>query len=214
MVDFLDAANQSNDVEHTSISLLQAFQDDSSESRWEQLHAIYRPLLMRWIRKYDVQAADAEDLCQDVLAVVANEIVGFRHSGQTGAFRAWLRQILVYRLQDFWRKKRRAKDVGFAVAEQSLQQLAEPTSEASRIWDKEHDEWVLKRLFERAQRDFTETTWAAFQRVTVMAQPPRQVAEDLGISVNAVFVAKSRVLSRLRQDAKGILDSAGDFSPS
>ena len=214
MVDFLDAANQSNDVEHTSISLLQAFQDDSSESRWEQLHAIYRPLLMRWIRKYDVQAADAEDLCQDVLAVVANEIVGFRHSGQTGAFRAWLRQILVYRLQDFWRKKRRAKDVGFAVAEQSLQQLAEPTSEASRIWDKEHDEWVLKRLFERAQRDFTETTWAAFHRVTVMAQPPRQVAEDLGISVNAVFVAKSRVLSRLRQDAKVILDSAGDFSPS
>jgi RNA polymerase sigma-70 factor (ECF subfamily) len=86
-----------------------------------------------------------------------------------------------------------------------LEQLADPDSALSRQWDVEHDRYIVTRLLEQIRPRFEAKTWAAFHRTTMDKAPPAEVAQELGISVNAVFIAKSRVLTQLRQQGKGLL---------
>jgi RNA polymerase sigma-70 factor (ECF subfamily) len=76
----------------------------------------------------------------------------------------------------------------------------------SRLWDDEHDRYVLRRLLELIEPRFEPSTLAAFRRVALDGASPEQAAEELGLSVAAVWLAKSRVLSRLRREAEGLID--------
>ena len=91
----------------TSHSLIDHLCNESDAASWERLIELYSPLLRGWINRYEVQAADADDLIQDVLMVVMRELPSFRHNQQTGAFRSWLRRIVVNRLRNFWRARGR-----------------------------------------------------------------------------------------------------------
>src|SRR5688572_12924982 len=98
--------------DETSLSLLDRLCQSPDAGSWDRLVAAYSPLLRNWISRYDVQAADADDLVQDVLVVVMRELPSFRHNQQTGAFRTWLRRIVVNRLRNFWRSRGRAEKHG------------------------------------------------------------------------------------------------------
>ena len=74
------------------------------------------------------------------------------------------------------------------------------------MWDREHDQHVVASLLERVQGDFAPVTWQAFLRHVQEGEPAGQVAEALGLSLNSVLLAKSRVLKRLRQEAAGLVD--------
>jgi RNA polymerase sigma-70 factor (ECF subfamily) len=161
-------------------------------------------LIRRWARPYLAQAADADDVVQDVLAVLVRELPRFAHSKNPGAFRSWLRSITVNRLRAAWRARPPAAG-GDAVAEQLLQ-LEDPSSPLSRAWDEEHDRHVLNTLLEAIRLEFQPATWRAFERTVRDGAPAAEVAADLGLSVNAVLIAKSRVLKRLRQKAEGLVD--------
>lgn len=94
---------------------------------------------------------------------------------------------------------------GLSVAQQ-VDQLSDPASLASQQWDEEHDRVVLERIVQVVRRDFKEVTWTAFQRYAIDNQPPAQVAEELGVPLNSVLLAKSRVLRRMREEAAGLID--------
>ena len=87
-----------------------------------------------------------------------------------------------------------------------LDQLEDPASDLTRRWEREHDEHVLQRLLELIEREFQPATWLAFRRQVVDGVPARTVAAELGMTVNAVLIAKSRVLSQLRRNADGLVD--------
>src|SRR5205814_920513 len=141
---------------------------------------------------------DADDLVQEVMSVVVRELPGFQHDQRQGAFRCWLRTITVHRLRDFWRgRKYRPEASGDSDLEKRLEQLEDPASGISRLWDQEHDQHVLRRLLELIQLEFSSATWEAFRRVTLDEKRPAEVAAELGTTVNAVLLAKSRVLRRL-----------------
>jgi RNA polymerase sigma-70 factor (ECF subfamily) len=187
----------------TSQSLLARVQGEPQGPAWGRFVDLYAPLIRGWLQRYDVAGADADDLVQEVFTAVVQELPAFRHSGQKGAFRAWLRQISVNRLRSHWRgRQRRAAGNG----EQILAQLADPTSDLSRQWDREHDRHVASRLLELIAGDFQPTTWKAFHRVVLDNAAPELVARELDLSLNAVWSAKSRVLRRLRQEADGLLE--------
>jgi RNA polymerase sigma-70 factor (ECF subfamily) len=174
---------------------------------WQRLVDLYTPLLQGWLRRYHLQACDTDDLVQDVLAVLVKEVPQFDHNGRPGAFRSWLRTILVNRLRKFWqRQQARPVATGGSDLQQALDQWEDPHSALSRLWDREHDEYVSRRLLELIQPEFAPSTWQAFQRVVVEGAPAQEVAAELGISVNAVFIAKSRVLGRLREEGRGLLE--------
>lgn len=170
------------------------------------MDALYRPFVTKWLAQLGVPEADLPDLAQDVLMVVVRELPEFRHSENTGAFRKWLRTVVVNRTKGYWRSKQTGPKRVEAV--QLLDRLEDPSSGLSGEWDREHDAHVAGRLLEALEGEFSPSTWTAFRRQMVDGMKAAEVAAELGVSTNAVLVAKSRVLRRFREEAEGILDPA------
>jgi RNA polymerase sigma-70 factor (ECF subfamily) len=191
----------------TSTSLLDRIRLHADGPSWKRLVDLYTPLIHGWLRRHAVQPNDADDLVQEVLSVVARELPRFRHDRRRGAFRCWLRTITVHRLQAFWRgQQSRPVAAGGSALDDRLAQLEDPAGGLSRLWDQEHDRHVLRRLRELIEPEFTPATWQAFERTALQGERPAAVAADLGTSVNAVLLAKSRVLRRLREESRGLVD--------
>ncbi len=197
-------------MNETSLSLLNCLCRSPESESWNRLVEMYGPLIRMWLRKYDVQDGDADDLVQEVLLAVSKDVAKFDHGGRPGAFRGWLKAILVNRLRKFWRSRDR-RPRGDADIDARLAQLDDPASEMSQIWNRQHDQHVLRQLLALAEPHFTSSTWRAFCRVALDGEKPGVVAEELGISLNAVVIAKCRVISRLRQESEGLIESSSSF---
>lgn len=194
-------------MSETSASLLDRLQRNPDAAAWQRLVDLYTPLVRGWLRGRLHLPQDADDVIQEVFAVVVRKLPAFQRAPHPGAFRGWLRAITVNCLRDFWRGNRlRPAATGNSDFLQLLDQLEDPQSALSREWDREHDRHVAGRLLELLEPDFEDRTWQAFRRVVLQQQPPEQVARDLGMTVNAVYVAKSKVLARFRQEGQGLID--------
>ena len=199
-------------VNETSLSLLARLRHSPESENWNRLVDLYAPLIRIWLRKYDVQESDADDLVQEVLLAVSKDLGKFEHGGQPGSFRGWIKAILVNRLRKFWRSRdRRPQGRGDSDIDSRLAQLDDPASEMSQIWNREHDRYVLRQLLALAEPHFAQTTWTAFCRVALDGAKPDDVAEEMGVSRNAVIIAKCRVLNRLRQESDGLIESSSSF---
>ncbi|HWG47853.1 MAG TPA: sigma-70 family RNA polymerase sigma factor [Gemmataceae bacterium] len=183
----------------TSTSLLEQARERCAGA-WERLVAVYTPLLNAWLTAAGLQSADREDVTQRVLEILVRQLSTFKHNGRPGAFRAWLRAITVNLLREFWRSRPQPE------AGTMLEQLSDSNAGLSRLWDEQHDRHVLHGLMNLVRPEFTEATWQAFRRLALDEATTRDVAAELGLSVNAVLIAKSRVLARLRQEARGLID--------
>ena len=174
---------------------------------WRRLVDLYTPLIQGWLRRHCVPAADADDLTQEVMTAVVRELPQFEHNQRPGAFRSWLRTITVHRLRALWRS-RQARPVATGDSDflKMLNELEDPSSDLSRLWDQQHDQYIARRLMELVQPQFEPTTWQAFRRTVLDGIKAAAVAAELNVSVNAVLLAKSRVLSRLRQEMQGLTD--------
>ena len=191
----------------TSVSLLERLRLRPDAASWQRLVELYTPLVRGWLRRHLMVEQDAEDVLQEVLGVLVRKLPRFQRQPRPGAFRRWLRSITLNCLREFWRAQRgRPVPAGDGRVAQLLDELADPRSALSRLWDREHDRHVTHWLLEQIRPHFTATTWAAFRRVVLDGVPPAEVAAELGVSVNAVFIAKSRVLTRLRAEGRGLID--------
>jgi len=133
-------------------------------------------------------------------------VAGFERR-RTGSFRAWLRSILVHRTRDYFRAcQHRPRATGDSDFLRRLDQLASPHTALSQQWDREHDEHVAGVLLRRVQVDFASSTWQAFCRHVLEGTPADLVAREVGVSLNSVLLAKSRVLKRLRQELAGLVE--------
>jgi RNA polymerase sigma-70 factor (ECF subfamily) len=192
----------------TPLSLLERLgRPEPQPADWDRLVAVYGPLLRAWLSRYPLQGADADDLVQEVLAVLVRKLPAFRHGGRQGAFRAWLRTILAFQVRYFYRQRQnRPQSAGPHGEDSPLLQLEDARSDLSRRWDAEHDEYVVRQLMELIKPEFAPATWQAFERSALKNRPAGEVGAELGMTANAVCVARSRVLRRLREEARGLLD--------
>src|SRR5262249_2025885 len=152
------------------------------------------PLIRRWLRPYLLQPADSDDLVQEVLATMARELPRFEVRDRAGSFRAWLRMIAVHRLRAYWESRGARRQA--AAGGEFLDQLEDPNSTVARGWDEEHDRHVARAVLDSIRLEFTVPTWHAFEATVRERRPAAEVAAELGLSVNAVLLAKSRVLKR------------------
>jgi len=192
-------------VNPTSLSLLdrlKAARPDASD--WNRLQGVYLPLIERWLGRVPGLGDESADLAQEVLVVVFREVPRFDRQRE-GSFRAWLRQVTVNKIRNYRRQRHRRPAVGLDLADGFLERLSDPNDDLAREWDRDHDKHVVEKLLAVVQRDFTPATWEAFQRFGVEGVPAGRVAEELGLSENAVILAKSRVLKRLREEAGDLL---------
>jgi RNA polymerase sigma-70 factor (ECF subfamily) len=190
----------------TSASLLERLAGKPTDDDWRRVDELYRPLLRAWMARSGVPPSDVDDLAQEVLLVVFREIAEFEWRGQ-GAFRAWLRTILAHRVRDYFRgQKYQPTATGDSDFLRRLDELESPESALSRQWDREHDQHVAASLMQRVQGDFAPATWQAFRRHVLEGEPAAHVAVELGLSLNSVLLAKSRVLKRVRQELSGFVE--------
>jgi RNA polymerase sigma-70 factor (ECF subfamily) len=183
----------------TSLSLLEQARDRSNRDAWDRVVGLYTTILRKWFFAAGLQEADCDDLTQRALEILVRQIAEFEHNGRPGAFRAWLRGISVNVLREFWRQRPAAG------ADSILADLADPSSGLSHLWDREHDRYLLHILLESVRPEFTEPAWTAFRRLALGGASAKDVAAELHTTPNAVLIAKSRVLTRLRREARGLV---------
>jgi RNA polymerase sigma-70 factor, ECF subfamily len=173
----------------------------SGQSPWARFVDLYTPLLLLWARRLGLQQHDSADLVQEVFAILVVKLPTYRrYPGHS--FRSWLRTILLNR----WRNKVRAAHPVPTVSDQNaLDNLADPRP-ADDLEEREYRSQLTHRALHLIQTDFHESTWKAFWQFVVCDRPADEVAAELGITVNAVYLARSRVLRRLRQEFSELLD--------
>ncbi len=194
-------------MHETSLSLLDRVKDLADSQSWGRLVDIYSPLLHCWLRRYDIQDSDANDLVQEVLSVVVRELPNFRHNERVGAFRNWLRTVLAYRVKHYWRSnKHRPQPWHGSELAAKIDALENYTSGISRIWNEEHDQFVIQRMLDAVQPRFKTSTWDAFRGQVIEGRAAEAVAAELGLPIASVYAAKSRVLNALRQESSGLVD--------
>jgi RNA polymerase sigma-70 factor (ECF subfamily) len=187
----------------TRVSLLQRLRTQDDGRSWKELDDLYRPFIRGFCLRRDPTLRDeADDLAQEVLTVVIRKLATFEWQ-QVGSFRAWLRAITWNVLKAHWDARQRRPHL--LQGGSALAQLEDPHSELSRLWDQEHNQHVAQRLLERVAPDFEPATLRAFRRVVLDGLSPNATAAELGMSENAVLLAKSRVLKRLREEGEELL---------
>ena len=151
-----------------------------------------------------MQDADSADLTQDVLRQVATAAKSLEYDAQRGTFRSWLFTVVQNRLTDHWRKEgKREHAAGDTDAQQQLNELAQPDGrEPSAEWDADYERQLFHYAANIVKQDFTPVTWQAFWLSSIEGLPGRDVAEKLGLTVAAVYLAKGRVMTRLKDQVK------------
>ena len=205
MIGILAKSRSEISMAETSLTLLERLQRDPDPPAWQRLLDIYAPLIARWLARTPLQAADHDDLVQEVLKIVVQKLPDFQRRRE-GSFRAWLRVVTANCLKGHWRsEKYRPIATGDSDFLKKLHELEDPQSALAQAWDVEHDRHVVRRLLELIAPQFEPSTVMAFRRVVLDGQKAAQVAADLGMSINAVFLAKSKILRTLRQEMDGLV---------
>ncbi len=180
----------------TPASLLDRLRQPTDASAWEQFVTLFGPLMHRWALLLGARGPDAEDLVQDVFVVLYRHLPGFRYDPQR-SFRAWLRTVIHHA----WLKRRRPPT-------QSLDEAPEPAvpDPVPELAESEYRAQLVSQALRIIQTDFQPTTWKVFWELAVVGRSGTDVAREFGLSVNAAYLARTRVVSRLRQELDGLLD--------
>jgi RNA polymerase sigma factor (sigma-70 family) len=181
----------------TRASLLVRLRDAQDAEAWGQFVSLYAPVIYRYIRRQRLQDADAADITQEVLRAVSSAVGRFSYDAARGSFRGWLLTLAHHKLCDFLtRKQRQAQGSGDTTAHELLGEIPAPEEEE---WNQEYQQRLFAWAAEQARGEFKEATWQAFWRTAVAGEPAGSVATSLGISVGAIYIAKSRVQARIKQ---------------
>jgi RNA polymerase sigma-70 factor, ECF subfamily len=191
----------------TSRSLLERVKKDEPQA-WDQLVALYAPLVFQWCRAWGLREQDIADIFQDVFQAVAVHVGGFRKERVGDTFRGWLRTITRNKVHDHFRRLgREPEGVGGSAAQDRLAQLPAPRPHEDSSLSAECDErQLLSRALELIRPEFAERTWQAFWRTAIEERSAPEVAVELSMSAGAVRVAKSRVLQRLREELGELIE--------
>lgn len=190
------------DSPQTRASLLVRIRDASNATAWAEFVDLYAPLLHAYARRQGLQDSDAADLCQDILCNVLRSIGRLDYDRSRGTFRGWLLTVARNEIFRQARRSHRARGSGDSQMQQILQQQPSPVADVQL--DLEHQQRLFQWAAGRVRTQFRDKTWRAFWSNVVEDQPAEQVADSLGMSVGAVYIARSRVTSRIREEIAGI----------
>ncbi len=188
----------------TRRSLLIRVRDTDDDAAWQEFVTIYAPLIHAYGMRRGLQDADAADVAQQVLQSIARAIPGFVYDQTKGSFRGWLFTITRnHLLKSFEQRRRLPTATGDTAFQDTLKQQEDAASD-EELWNLEHERQLFQWATEKVRIDFKESTWKAFWGVAVEGKSASDVAKELEISTGAVYIAKSRVTARLREEIEAI----------
>ena len=186
-------------IPETRASLILRLPDAADVTAWQEFVGIYGPLVYRLGRRHGLQPADADDLVQEVLAAIARSIEGWLANPDRGLFRAWLFRIARNVAVNFLtRRKHRAIGTGDSEIARMLQQHADP-NDTSTEFELEFRREIFRWAADQIRATVTEKNWQAFWLTTIEDRPIADVADELRMSIGSAYIARSRIMARLRE---------------
>lgn len=182
----------------TRPSLIVRLRNHQDGEAWARFVDVYAPFIYGYLRTRGLQDADAADLTQITLRQVAAHIGTMEVVGE-GSFRGWLFTIVRNKLRDFYdRPHHLHQGSGDSRVQQLLESQPAPAADDSAAWEQEYQASLFAWAAEQVRPTLQTTTWEAFRLTAVEGKSGREVADQLGMTVAAVYLAKSRVMARLR----------------
>lgn len=190
----------------TSLSLLTRVRQNDNHA-WDRFVELYSPLVGRWCSKMGLGPPHADDVKQEVFIAVAKHLSDFVRGDRKGSFRAWLKTVTWSKVADYWRaRKAEILPIGGSEAFTQFATLAQATNGESDADGIEEKSILYRRAVELIKKDFEVATWTAFWRTVIDGLSAGEVADEIGISRNAVHLAKARVFRRLRQEFVDLIE--------
>jgi RNA polymerase sigma-70 factor (ECF subfamily) len=185
----------------TPVTLLERLRQPDNDGAWLRFVDLYTPMLYGYAIKRGVPVSEVPDLVQDVVVILIQRLPEFTYDPDR-SFRRWLNTLLMNKWRDYQRHQvlqPRAQDA---------QTLPEPleTDPTELLSEAEYRQELVARALRLMEADFETTTWQACRQHSMLGRRAEDVAVELGLSVNAVYLATSRVLRRLREELRGLLD--------
>jgi RNA polymerase sigma factor (sigma-70 family) len=210
----------------TRSSLIARLADMGDNDAWREFASLYEPFIYRQARRFGLQHADARELVQEVLVAVSTTVTRFTVDKERARFRTWLyavgRNVC---LQYLARLRANERGSGDSQVRAAISATPDPSSIPSRELTIELKRHAFLWLAHEVRSEFQSNTWRAFWRTAVENHSIQNTANDLGMSVGSVYIARSRVMARLRQrvqevtldgvpEALDILELAAAATPS
>ncbi len=192
--------NREADALNTNPSLLLRLRDVQDRQAWALFVEVYGPLIISYCQRKNLQDSDAADVSQEVLKSLCKTLRGFEYQPERGRFRDWLGKVTHREILHFWKRQRRH------VSAENTGEDAGLSVEDSRSWDHHFHCELLQTAVQRIRHEFEEETWSIFVKLWFEDKSPSEVAAIFGTSVGGAYVAKSRVLKRLRAEVLMLSD--------
>lgn len=191
----------------TRASLLLHIRDSRDAQAWRQFVDLYAPLIHGFARRRGLQDADASDLTQDVLGIVAQSIRKLEYDPQRGAFRGWLLTIVRNRVRNFLTRRRPYEQgSGDSGVHHRLEEQPHLDEDPDAGWEEEYQRQLFACAARYVQTRVHNGTWQAFWQTAVEGKSAPEVAERLNMKVAAVYLAKSRVMAQLKEYIRELQD--------
>lgn len=194
----------------TSVSLILRVASESDVAAWEQFLQIYQPLVYRIAIQRGLQDADAHDLVQEVMSRVARSVSDWNPDPARGSFRGWISRIARNLVIDFLRHNNRLPKTGEDTQIRQWELAHAATSYEANYFDLECEKQIFHCAAEQIQEEFMPNTWEAFWRTAVNREAVDAVSAELGMSRGAIYIARSRVMARLKETVQNLCDTRGD----
>lgn len=178
----------------THVTLLRRLSDGEDPAAWREFHDRYAELIRGFARRRRLQAADCDDVVQDVLLALSKSMPAFEYDPGKGKFRSYLKTVTLHAV--FRRLGRHGGEI-------DLEHIADCTraagddEEIEAAWEAEWRQYHLRQAMVQIAAEFNDTDREAFQRYAIEGQSVRATAEALDLSVDQVYQAKSRIMKRL-----------------
>ena len=200
------------DAPLTRPSLLLRVRDPADRDAWREFVALYGPLVYQFARKCGLQDADAADVTQNVLQALTGAVQRLDYDRRRGSFRGWLfgvvrNQLCNYQTRQGPTTPRGSGDTG---VQELLEQQPEREHDEEALWEEAYERRLFEWAAERVRADFAEATWQAFWQTAVEGKGAKETARALGMTVGAVYTAKSRVLDRVKRAIQALQGEEGE----
>ncbi|MCK6457245.1 MAG: sigma-70 family RNA polymerase sigma factor [Phycisphaerae bacterium] len=192
-------------MDTTRVSLILRVKDPADQSAWREFDLIYRPMMIRFARARGLSESDADEISQECMAAVHEHIRRFEYDPDRGRFKGWLRTLVNNRIRNRLRDRHefQADSVAFAEVRDD-----DPGPDAlfDQVWQQEH----LRHCLATVRGEVDTKTFDAFVAHVIEDAPVDDVCARFGLTANQVYLAKSRMLRRIRERMMELLgeDSA------